>query len=82
MKWGQTYLLNGTYVTFQWIFSAIFSHTRPKIRHASKNGVNRIKGNVPLPIVLQVTQVPLGLYTQTDRRTDRQCDFNMPPFGA
>jgi hypothetical protein len=28
--------------------------------------MNKIKGNVPLPIVLQVTQVPLGLYGQTD----------------
>jgi hypothetical protein len=59
---------NGTYVTFRLIFLAIFSHTRLKKRHTSKNGMNRIKDNLLLPIVLQVTEVPPGLYGQTDRR--------------
>jgi hypothetical protein len=40
---------------------AIFSHIRLKKRHTSKNEMNRIKENLLLPIVLQVTQVPLGL---------------------
>jgi hypothetical protein len=63
-KW--TYLRNGTYVTFPLIFLAIFSRTRLKKRHTSKNGMKRIKENLLLPIVLQVTQVPLGFYGQTD----------------
>jgi hypothetical protein len=56
---GRTYemVLN---VTFPLIFLAIFSHTRLKKRHTSKNGMNRTKENLLLPIVLQVTQVPLG----------------------
>jgi hypothetical protein len=57
---GRTYSQNGTYVTFPLIFWAIFSHTRLKKRHASKKGMNRIKENLLLPIVLQATQVPLG----------------------
>jgi hypothetical protein len=58
----RTYSQNGTYVTFPLIFLAIFSHTRLKKRHTSKNEMNRIKENLLLPIVLQVTQVPLGSY--------------------
>jgi hypothetical protein len=65
----RTYLWNGTYVTFPLIFLAIFSLTRLKKRHTSKNRMNRIKGNLLLPIVLQVTHVPLGLYGRTEGKT-------------
>jgi hypothetical protein len=33
--------------------------------------MNRIKENLLLPIVHQVTQVPLGSYGQTDRQVQR-----------
>jgi hypothetical protein len=65
---GRMYSQNGTYVTFPLIFLAIFGHTRLKKRHTSKNRMNRIKENLLLPIVLQVTQIPLGLYGRTDRQ--------------
>jgi hypothetical protein len=58
-------LINGTNVTFPLIVLAIFSHERLKKRHTSKNGINRIKENLLLPIVLQVTRVSLGLYGKT-----------------
>jgi hypothetical protein len=58
----RTYSQYGTYVTFPLIFLANISHTRLKKRHTSKNRMNRIKENLLLPIVLQVTQVPLGSY--------------------
>jgi hypothetical protein len=67
---GRTDSQNGTYVSFPLIFLAIFSHTRLKKRHTSKNGMNRIKENLLLPIVLQVTQVPLGSYGQMDGLTE------------
>jgi hypothetical protein len=66
----RTYSKNGTYVTFPLTFLAIFGHTRLKNRHTSKNGMNRIKENLLLPIVLQVTQVPMGSYGRTDRQTE------------
>jgi hypothetical protein len=40
---GWTDIQNGTYVTFSLYVLVIFSHTRPKKRHNSKNGMNRIK---------------------------------------
>jgi hypothetical protein len=41
-----------------------------KKTHTSKNRMNRIKENLLLPIVLQVTQIPLGSYGQTDGWTE------------
>jgi hypothetical protein len=55
------YLRNVTYVTFPLIFLAILV-----TQGTSKNEMNRIIENLLLPIVLQVTQVPLGLYGRTD----------------
>jgi hypothetical protein len=66
---GRTYSQYGTYVTFPLIFLAIFNHTRLKKRHTSKNGMNRIRENLLLPIVSQVTQVPFRLYGQADIQT-------------
>jgi hypothetical protein len=41
--------------------------------------MNRIKENLLLPIVLQVTQVPLGLDRRTDIQTDVQVQRYMLP---